>query len=70
MFANSAEAGKKWCPMALTALGSGVSVNREHDGSFFFECRCIADRCMVWRWKDSGKNEEGFCGLAGDPGNR
>jgi hypothetical protein len=73
MFTNLEEARYNWCPMERIPYGfsdeSGASANRDHDGSISDEYRCIACHCMMWRWKDNGKNEEGFCGLAGEPKN-
>lgn len=40
-------------------------------------CRCIADKCAMWRWIGGGQKNSagarhpvtrGFCGLAGQPG--
>ena len=72
------EAKKKWCP---AALGSPKSAGVEPRGDAFFECECIADDCMMWRWCDHDEGctvgkcrhdcpkqaHQGYCGLGGIP---
>ena len=30
--------------------------------------KCIANKCMAWRWFDPEVKENGYCGLAGKEG--
>ena len=63
---------EKWCPMVKYASGTvdNNSANRwlnsdnETADNNPETCRCIADHCMMWRWK-SNSFDEGYCGLAG-----
>jgi len=53
------EAKTKWCPMARAWNGdpdNGVAINRNEDAEGAnkpaYNCYCIADECMAWRWED------------------
>ena len=63
MVVTAKEAKEKWCPFARVADSEYQGYNREEGSSW---PKCIADRCMAWRWVDKGR-ELGYCGLAGPP---
>jgi hypothetical protein len=64
------EARTKWCPYARTSQADS-SGNRRHGGHGDPDpdCKCIASRCMAWRWSyDMEEGLSGYCGLAGREG--
>lgn len=72
---TESEARERWCPFArMCATGEPTwnrvsMLNELHDN----DPKCIASKCMAWRWGDSkaGYGEpgslQGYCGLAGKP---
>ena len=87
MYLTEAEARKKWCPFVRARDfwdGSACSGNADafdektSDNADYnrnpLDSRCIASRCMAWRWitRDKASMEGtfqkvGYCGLAGRP---
>lgn len=70
------EAKTKWCPYARVRSShvQGGSFNREVHTSNLDSSKCIAFRCMAWRWgppKQQGPyvndDKSGYCGLVGKP---
>jgi hypothetical protein len=74
------EAKNLWCPHArvLEPYAEKTSMNRDTKDESL--CRCIASKCMAWRWGEkevpadfafAGSTDaipgRGFCGLAGRP---
>jgi hypothetical protein len=63
------EARGLWCPWSRVRFGN-VAVNRNNqettDRPFVGNARCLASRCMAWRWVGD-RGEEGYCGAAGMP---
>ena len=62
------EAEEKWCPFARVVkhvdAGSFNRTVANDDSAYIpIHAKCIASRCMMWRWEDS-KSERGYCGLA------
>lgn len=83
MTLTEAEARERW-PMARGPRNFGNAIhiaNRNQEGDPISESKCIASRCMMWRWFDSPvmgafreaetgiprPERRGFCGLAGRP---
>lgn len=82
MYLTEEEANTKWCFKSIDEEGNG-SFNRfspaphkeTDEPRFPLSCRCIASRCMAWRWfVDDGVTRripdpigKGFCGLAEKP---
>lgn len=62
------EAMDRWCPMArvLPASTNNGGANRLEDADQveLVGSKCIASRCMMWRWNSQ---TTGYCGLAGRP---
>ncbi len=75
------EANEKWCPFARPAQNIGndergdmmiAGPNRSVDGGHRSVSRCLASRCMAWRWAQTPKvldgepaaPAKGLCGLA------
>jgi len=81
------EAKTKWCPMARVCEGDDDVLhgpfNRYHSGCEQGldgkQSRCIASKCMMWRWDLKLEHvpgdlvmatpDSGHCGLAGDSKN-
>jgi hypothetical protein len=62
------QARENWCPFAhvmltTSAFGGGVAANRYGNDMIPLKTRCIASRCMGWRW--FVKDKDGYCGLVG-----
>ena len=64
-------AQEMWCPEVRVLYadedGSGAGINRRRDHSPEKIAKCIAWRCMAWRWW-SQNDEFGYCGKFGKPG--
>jgi hypothetical protein len=55
------QAKSKFCP--LQHIGNG---RHNINGT----SKCVANTCVLWRWKDNGEMEDdslGYCGLGDDP---
>lgn len=65
------DALRKWCPYAMSASDDyEYSANRFTDGNPDTGARCIASKCMAWRWNEATATSRrglGYCGLAGKP---
>lgn len=50
-----------------TAIASGCNTDALGGVRVPASCRCIADKCAMWRWDRlyEGKPTHGYCGLAG-----
>lgn len=72
------QAGEMWCPMArmldtgADRLDEQAGWNRQTYGADCDPnpelCRCIASRCMWWRWTTlhtPNADKRGYCGVAG-----
>ena len=76
---TESEARECWCPAArvIAPIGDGTDWfigNRGNDQDATPHTRCIASRCMAWRWVPTAaqfvngdQGIVGFCGLAGRP---
>lgn len=73
MILTEKEAVKKWCPFPGISASPGYTLRKD------ILDRCIASKCMAWRWRDSAPPTDveppvggflprrGFCGLASKP---
>lgn len=80
-------AKEKWCPFVRTGAYTdrgelrAISVNRDSRPEIEIACRCIASKCMAWRWLVKEAHPEssmvskrlpveqwkGYCGLMARP---
>lgn len=56
-----------------TAIASGCNTDALGGTRVPASCRCIAEKCAMWRWhprnvSHMGDDRKGYCGLAGTPG--
>jgi hypothetical protein len=65
------EAAEKWCPFAREVMDDPhPAANRAYDGDPV--TKCIASRCMAWRWHKivnpaaQALQGSGYCGLTGE----
>lgn len=66
------QAKELWCPMSRTKYTNENRVSGSiataacniTDIRVPSSCRCIADKCAMWRWVTNDTMERGYCGLA------
>ena len=71
MILREKEATTKWCPFPGVSASNGYTLNKE------ILDKCIASKCMAWRWSPNNEStpmndnaewvRSGYCGLAGNP---
>ena len=68
MILTEDEARTKWCPAFRISYGGEGSDPHDNRGDTpGNNGRCIASRCMAWRWSGEAI---GYCGLSGKPEGR
>lgn len=59
------------CNTDALGVGNGEPRRMSRDHKPLASCRCIADKCAMWRWdtRSTGPFDDpvGYCGLAGSP---
>lgn len=71
------QAKQLWCPMVRASNGEDMTANAGNSAQYRMgpeSCRCIADRCAMWREVvqlhppgELPPAPRGYCGLAGAP---
>lgn len=79
------QARETWCPMVRLKLPHNnynrYEVDPHLDSVVPRDCKCIADKCAMWRWVSSSRqivtdtqpdeirvlSKTGYCGLTGQP---
>lgn len=71
MIVTRKQAQAMWCPFGRLDMGHNRALDASPGDLHEAACRCMADRCMAWRWQSvpaDGDERKGLCGIPQPPG--